>query len=90
MMLKYAPGQKVRFNKRCVLAPTVPKNSSGYECAVLVSKEGDPYTGAGVIEKGAEAVLVDYASHGTATTDVPILLVHGRRARCHPMHLDAV
>jgi hypothetical protein len=90
MMPKFAPGQKVRFNKRAVLAPTVPKNSSGYHFAVLIPKDGDAYTGAGVINKGTEAIVVDYASHGTATADVPIISVLGKLARCHQIHLDPV
>lgn len=87
-MAKFALGQKVRFNKKCVLAPTVPKNSSGYKYAVLVTKDGDAYTGAGIIEKGTEAAVVDYASHGTSTSDVPIVRVQGKLARCHQFHLD--
>jgi hypothetical protein len=90
MRTKLALGQKVRFNKRCVLAPTVPKNSGGYSFAVLIAKEGDAYTGAGVIEKGTETVVVDYASHGTATADVPVVNVAGRLARCHQAHLDPI
>jgi hypothetical protein len=90
MLVKFAPGQKVRFNKRCVLSPRVPRNSKGYSHAVLVPKEGDKYTGDGVVEKGTEGVVVDYASHGTATADAPIIAVLGKRARCHPAHLDPV
>jgi hypothetical protein len=90
MQTKLALGQKVRFNKRCVLSPRVPRNSKGYSHAVLVPKEGDKYIGDGVVEKGTEAVVVDYASHGTATADVPIVSVLGKRARVHPAHLDAV
>lgn len=89
MIVKFAPGQKVRFNKKCVLSPRVPKNSNGYSFAVLVHKDGDEYTGAGIIEKGTEAEVVDYASHGTVTVDVPIVLVRGKLARCHHLHLDA-
>ena len=66
MRSKFAPGQKVRFNKRCVLSNRVPKNSKGYTHAVLVPKEGDAYAGDAVVERGTEAVIIDYASHGTA------------------------
>jgi hypothetical protein len=88
MITKLAPGQKVRFNKRVVLSPSVPKNSKGYSHAVLVVQGDDEYKGAGVVEKGTEAVVVDYASHGTSTSDVPIVRVLGVNARCHPAHLD--
>jgi hypothetical protein len=89
-MTKLALGQKVRFNKKCVLAPTVPKNSGGYSFAVLIHKDGDAYTGAGMIEKGTETFVVDYASHGTATSDVPVVRVLGKLARCHQSHLDPI
>lgn len=89
MVPKFAPGQKVRFNRRCVLSPRVPKNSQGYTHAVLIHEEGEEYTGSGVIEKGTEAVVVDYASHGTQTSDTPIIRVLGVNARCHQKHLDA-
>lgn len=88
MMPKLALGQKVRFNKRCVLSPRVPKNSNGYTHAVLVPKADDAYVGAGVVEKGTEAVVVDYASHGTVTSDVPVVRVRGVLARCHQVHLE--
>ena len=90
MMTKLALGQKVRFNKKCVLAPTVPKNSGGYSYAVLIAKDDDKYTGAGIIEKGTEAFVVDYASHGTSTADVPVVRVLGKLARCHQAHLDPI
>ena len=90
MNSRLAPGQKVRFNKRCVLSARVPKNAGGYTHAVLVTQEGDKYEGEGVIEKGTEAVVVDYASHGTQTTDTPIVRVLGVNARVHAVHLDAV
>ncbi|MCK6546990.1 hypothetical protein L6R52_14165 [Myxococcota bacterium] len=90
MLTKFAPGQKVRFNKRVVLSDRVPKNSNGYTLAVLVPKGDDEYKGAGTVEAGTEAFVVDYASHGTATSDVPLINIKGRIARCHPAHLDAV
>jgi hypothetical protein len=90
MMTKLAVGQKVRFNKRGVLSPTVPKNSKGYKYAVLIPLAGDEYEGDGVIEKGTEAVVVDYATHGTATADMPIVRVLGKNARVHAAHLDAM
>lgn len=88
MYAKLAIGQRVRFNKRCVLSERVPKNSNDYKFAVLVPKEGDNYQGAGVIEKGTEAVVVHYASHGTVTADVPIVDIKGRLARVHVAHLE--
>jgi hypothetical protein len=88
MFVHLAIGQRVRFNKRCVLSERVPKNAQGYKYAVLVPREGDDYQGAGVIEKGTEATVVDYAAHATATTDVPIVDIKGRLARVHQAHLD--
>lgn len=90
MNTKFAHGQKVRFNKRCVLAPTVPRNAKAYTHAVLVPREGDSYTGAGVIEKGTEVLVVDYASHATGVADAPLVRVLGKIARCHPTHVDPV
>jgi hypothetical protein len=90
MKTKIAVGTRVRFNKRCVLSSRVPKNSKGYTHAVLVPLEGDAYEGAGVIEKGTEAVVVDYASHGTAVADMPIVRVKGLNARVHLAHIDDV
>lgn len=90
MMVQFAVGTRVRFNKRCVLSDRVPKNSKKYTHAVLVPLEGDTYEGAGVIEKGTEAYVVDFASHGTATADMPIVRVKGINARVHVAHLEDV
>jgi hypothetical protein len=51
-----------------------------------VTKDDDPYTGAGVIPKGTDAVLLDYAVHGPQTIEVPIVEVLGKVARC-PQHV---
>ena len=39
MVPKFAVGQRVRFNKRCVLTANVPKNSLGYSHMALIAKE---------------------------------------------------
>lgn len=88
MQVKLAIGQKVRFNKRVVLSPRVPKNSNGYTHAVLVPIDGDAYEGTAIVEKGTEAEVIDYASHGTSTSDVPIVRVKGVNARVHAVHLN--
>jgi hypothetical protein len=90
MAIPYALGQRVRFNKRCVLAANVPKHSQGYKLTALVSEEGDAYQGEGVIELGTLAVIVDYAAHGTGTSTNPVVRVGGRLVRVHPKHLDPV
>ena len=88
MILKYSPGQKLKLNKRCVLAGTVPSNSLGYHHAVLVLGEGDEYAGDGVLEEGTEVLLIDYARHGTETAVNPLINVRGKLAVCHQKHLD--
>ena len=90
MATPFALGQRVRFNKRCVLASNVPKHSGSYQFTALVSQEGDAYTGDGVIEAGTQAVIVDYAVHGTGSTTNPVVRVNGRLARVHPKHLDPI
>ena len=90
MATPYALGQRVRFNKRCVLAANVPKHSQGYQLTALVSGEGDAYQGEGVIEPGTVAVVVDYAVHGTGATTNPVVRVNGRLVRVHPKHLDLI
>lgn len=87
---RFAIGQAVRFNKRCVLSSRVPKNSKGYTHAVLISGEGDKYTGAGLIEPGTETEILDYVAHGTGTKEYPIVRVRGTHAVCHEDQLDAV
>ena len=83
-------GQSVRFNRRCVLSSTVPRNSRGYTHAVLESGADDKYTGAGVISEGTEAEVVDYVSHGTGTMDYPLLRVLGKVAVCHNRLIDGL
>lgn len=81
-------GQRVRFNKRLVLASNVPKHSQNYELTALVAKEDDAYEGEGIIEAGTQGVVVDYAAHGTGTASNPVVRVKGRLARVHQNHLD--
>ncbi len=90
MATPLALGQRVRFNKRCVLASNVPKHSQNYELTALVSQEGDAYQGEGVVEPGTMAVVVDYAVHGTGSTTNPVVRVNGKLARVHQNHLDPV
>lgn len=85
---KFAPGQQVRFIRRCVLASNVPRNSQGYTFAALRSEEGDQYDGDGIIDVGTRAVVVDYASHGTGSHDNPIVRVRGHLARTHQTNLE--
>ena len=87
---KYATGQKVRFTRRCVLASNVPANSQGYKHTALRLHEGDTYDGEGIVERGTEAIVVDYASHGTNSSTYPVLRVKGRLATTHPTNLEAV
>jgi hypothetical protein len=88
MATPHAIGQRVRFNKRCVLAKNVPKHSQGYQLTALVSEEGDAYQGEGVIDAGTVAVIVAYAVHGTGTSTNPVVRVNGKLVRVHPKHLD--
>jgi hypothetical protein len=87
---KFAAGQKVRFTRRCVLASNVPKNSQGYAHTALRLAEGDHYDGAGIIEPGTAAVVVDYTNHGTNTTSYPVVRVKGRLASTHPTNLELI
>lgn len=86
----YANGQRVRFNKRCALAPNVPRHSQDYKYTALVLGEGDHYQGDGVIEPGTPAVIVAYASHGTGSVLNPIIRVKGKLVRVHQNHIDAL
>ena len=90
MHSKFAPGQRVKFNFRCVLAGNVQRHSGGYTHAVLRLADDDKYPGDGVIEPGPQATIVDYASHGTGSADNPIVRVLGKLARCHQDNLAAV
>ena len=90
MATPFALGQRVRFNKRCVLARNVPKHSGTYQYMALVSEEGDKYQGEGVIEPGTVAVVVDYAVHMTGSTTNPVVKVNGRLTRVHQNHLDPI
>lgn len=86
----FAQGQKVRFNRRCVLTSNIPEHSQNYSHMALRAAADETYEGDGIIEAGTMAVVVDYASHGTSTQDNPIVRIGGRRVRCHPSNLDAV
>ena len=90
MSAPYSIGQRVRFNKRCVLASNVPKHSQNYDFTALVSSEDDQYQGDGIIEKGTAAVVIDFAAHGTGTATNPIVRVAGRKARVHPNHIESM
>ena len=90
MKSRFTIGQTVRLTTRCVLSGRVPKNSKGYTHAVLASGEGDRYTGEAVLEPGTEAEVIDYVSHGTGTTDYPVLLIRGKAAVCHARLLETV
>jgi hypothetical protein len=81
-------GQNIRFNRKCVLSATVPKNSKGYTHAVLESSEDDTYVGAGLISEGTEATVIDYVSHGTGTLDYPLVKILGKTAVCHTRLID--
>jgi len=83
-------GQTVRFNRKCVLSATVPRNSKGYTYAVLESGDEDKYTGAGLISEGTEAEVIDYVSHGTGTLDYPLLRILGKTAVCHTRLVDVL
>ena len=85
---KLAPGQKVRFTRRCVLASNVPKNSQGYKYAALRISDDDHYGGEGVIDVGTPAIIVDYASHGVGSHDNPIVRVRGHLARTHQTNIE--
>ena len=87
---KFATGQKVRFTRRCVLASNVPQNSRGYAHTALRVGEDDHYDGDGIVEAGTQAVIVEYASHGTNSTSYPVVRVRGRLASTHPTNLEAV
>ncbi|MBK6683238.1 MAG: hypothetical protein IPG45_02110 [Deltaproteobacteria bacterium] len=90
MVPKFAVGQRVRFNKRCVLTANVPKNSLGYSHMALIAKEGDKYAGVGHIEPGTQAVVVEYAAHNTGSMENPIVRVNGVLTRVHHQQLDAL
>ncbi len=90
MRPQFAPGQKVSFNKRCVLSPNVPRNAQGYTHMALVLQDGDEYLGEGIIEKGTRAFVAHYASPGTGSSDYPVVRVQGKLAGCHQIHLDPV
>ena len=83
-----ALGQRVKFNKRCALNPNVPKNSGNYHFIALLVAEDDKFEGDGIIEAGTNAVIVDFAAHGTQTRTDPIVKVAGRRVRVAGRHLD--
>ncbi len=88
---RFTEGQRVKIVTRCVLSGTVPPNSKGYKHAVLKSGEGDQYTGAGVLEPGTVATVVDYITHGAGfNRDYARLRVKGKIAVCHDDLIEAI
>lgn len=81
-------GETVRVISKCALSATVPKNSKGYTHALLGLEDDDKYVGAGIIEPGTTAQVVDYVWHGTGTCSYPLLDIKGTRAVSHPRFIE--